>query len=399
MTKIYKDMSNDEQLALIGEISSFIHNVLPELKTVKTAFTPDLVGKFNLGVALLSHFPNCRNFTSMASTICTGYPQYVNRMAMLFDIVCNSIAKEVQTSTASGENIIVLSQQQTLRRGRPTAAESEQREREKKEAARAEAIAELTGARIANVDAAPVAERPSDTSRRKQEEPTLFSAAVEEQIVNVEQDVEPNELKSLREWSWCLPEPLQLQIRELRDMRAQIAAESEQAKRLLEQGASEQEIALHTTRAKELNFKVRDLYAAVDNLLACYWIILTQLNKEYGKLAERYEKHGGYDVLVFDLEPYAKKFAADEIADLTVKAQKMNDAYIAETTKDPEKEKLFHKIDAYFRRKDVKASAARLEKMNEYYKQAQEMGASDDVLAGFRVFIEDCQKQLASTGE
>jgi len=392
MIKSYKELSSEEQVEAICKVSDFMHNTLGELKAVTEAYTPDVLAKFELGLQLLELFPNCRSFVKDARMISSGYKQYINRMEYLFNIVKNELAEEMQVKTAFGEQVIVLAQAQSLRRGRPTAAESEQREKEKREQARAEALSSLTGARVANVDVAPIAERESDTSRRKKEEPNLFDMAVADET---QSDEQPNELKSLREWAWCLPDPLPQQIRELRDMRAQIAAESEAAKRMLEQGMPEDKISEHTKRAKELNFQVRDIYAKVDELLACYWFILAHINKEYGKLAERYEKHGGFTVLLTDLKPYADKFQEGAMDAIVKKATKLNEAYIAATTKDPEKEKLFHKIDAYFRRKDVKASEARLKKMQEYFEQAKELGADEDTLAGFQVFIDNCKSQLS----
>lgn len=251
---------------------------------------------------------------------------------------------------------------------------------------------------MANVEAAPIAERESDTSRRKKDEPDLFSAAVDSEVRDAmpsgDNAAQPEELKSLREWAWCLPDPLPDQIKMLRDMRAEMANESEQAKNMMLAGAAESEIAEHARRAKEINFEIRDIYAKVDETLACYYVILAKLNKEYGKLAERYEKHGGYDVLVNDLKPYYDKFDDADKGKLSAKAEKMNAAYIAATTRDPEKEAKFHRIDAYFRRKDVKPSQKRLDKMREYYQQAVELEGDADTLAGFQAFIEACEAEL-----
>lgn len=396
--KDYRELASEEQVKIIVAVSEYIQVTIPKLKASGRFLNEKEIETFRKGIELLYHFVQMRVFCRDAYTAKSNFDQLVNRMAYLFNIVKNELAKEMQVRTSNGEQVIVLQVAQTLRRGRPTAAESEQREREKKEAERAEAIAKLTGARVANVDTAPVVDRESDTSRRKKDEPDLFSQAVEKEVngddVSDSGEAQPEELKSLREWAWCLPDPLPDQIKMLRDLRAEMANESEQAKSMMLAGEAESEIAKHSHRAKEINFEIRDIYAKVDDTLACYYIILAKLNKEYGKLAERYEKHGGYDVLVNDLKPYFDKFDEANQGALAAKAEKMNAAYIAATTRDPEKEAKFHRIDAYFRRKDVKASQKRLDKMREYYQQAVELECDADTLAGFQVFIDACEAEL-----
>lgn len=392
----YRELTAEEQIDLIEQVSDYIRQDIPQLLACGRSFKSDDVARFNRGLGLLEYFQPCRSFVSDARTIQTGYDQYTNRMIYLLDFIKRELASEMQVRTANGEEVIVLPIQQSLRRGRPTAAESEQREREKKDSARAEALAKLTGARIVNADPAPIANRESDTSRRKKEEPNLFSAAVDAATTGETKTEEntPEELKSLREWLWCLPEQQALAIKNLRQTRADIAAESELAKRMMENGESESAIAEHTRKAKALMSDVRDLYASVDKTLAIYYIILTDYNKDYENLATRYEKHGGYDVLVNDLAPYYSRFSGEEVEKLKAKAMKLNEAWVAKTTRDPEKEAKLHRIDAYFRRKDVRASNSRLNKMREYFAEAEKLGVAEDVLEGYKVFIAACEAEL-----
>lgn len=396
----YRTLDSAEQIRIIKAFADYQHDKLPTI-TGKRFLSPDEQRTFREGVDILRNFYQCWQFCDQADRAQGNLSQHVSRMEYIIKLINKSLQKEMHTANINGEQVIVYAKMQSLRRGRPTEAESLARKQEQELAARAEAISALTGARVAAVDAAPLPERDSDTSRRKPQEPDLFSAAIDSEINGDNATVPgasaagavlgstPDEQKSLREWKWCLPEALANRINSIRDIRTRIASESETAKRLLESGAKPSDIEPHTLAARNYQEELGNLYDAVDEQLAILYYILTKCDKDYLRLAERYKDRGGYDVLVRDLKPYY-----DKLADIDNRAQRIYDAYVIKTTRDPEKEKQIHNIKAYFGRKDVSPSANRLQKMREYYAQAQTLGVDSDTLAGFQVHIDACVKEL-----
>lgn len=405
--KLYKSMSQDEQIELIGKIADYVNKDLPILLQIKV-FKKEDKEKFFRGVSLLAHFPQCLPFYNLAKNTVSNFPQFSNTLANQFRAISRQLSAGTQMRNADGGNVVVIQKPQQLRRGRPTEAESRQREEEKQKEARAMAIASLTGAKVAVAEAEAVEERESDTSRRKTQEADLFSQAVEAEtssIINASgnEAEEPGvELKNLKAWSWILPEPLATNVGLVKGIRADIAANSERAKQLMLDGADEMQIKVYTEKAKELNRDLDDIFFGVDMHLAIDYALLTKVNKDYGKWAERYAKRGGYDVLVADLKPYYDKLTtpmADgkclmSADDILAHAQKLEDARIKAETKDPAKEKEIHAIKSYFSRKDVQPSAARLQKMKEKYDRAKELGVDADSLAGFEVFIAKIESDL-----
>ena len=75
------------------------------------------------------------------------------------------------------------------------------------------------------------------------------------------------------------------------------------------------------------------------------------------------------------------------LSDTLAACRKEEELRIARETRDPEKEKEMHKMDAYIRRKDVSASPKRLATMQQYRAKLAEMGADADSLAAYNVFI------------
>lgn len=412
--KLYKSMSQDEQVELIGKIADYVNKDLPVLLQTRV-FRKEDKEKFFRGVALLAYFPQCLSFYNLAMNTVSNFPQFTNTLANQFRSISRALSAGTQMRSADGGTVVVIQKPQQLRRGRPTEAESRQREEEKQKEARAMAIASLTGAKVAVAEAEAVEERESDTSRRKAQEADLFSQAVESEISPTEFDVndpspiqtvtelEPGvELKNLKAWSWILPEPLATNVGLVKGIRADIAANSERAKQLMLDGADEMQIKVYTEKAKELNRTLDEIFYGVDMHLAIDYVLLTEVNKDYGKWAERYAKRGGYDVLVADLKPYYDKLTTP-MADgkclmpfeaLLAHAQKLEDARIKAETKDPAKEKEIHAIKSYFSRKDVKPSEARLKAMKERYERAKELGVDADSLAGFDVFIAKMESDL-----
>lgn len=419
MEKYYNNMSHDEQVAVIGRLADYRQKSVPKLQAAGRFFNPSMRNLFFEGVRLLDVFPQFHAFCTEALAIKSNFDQYANRMMYLMNIISDQLASSMSVRTPSGEQVIVMAQSQILRRGRPTAAESERRRREREQSERANVISRLSGARIITQAPAPLdTSRPTDTSRRKKkhQDPDLFSSVLADTSPSPQASVssrpssssrsvpsasfspDPIDIqKSLREWVWILPDAVAQQVKALRDTRAEIAASSEKAKSLFEQGASTDEIAAAARHAKELNRQVSDLYAEVDVQLATAYLMLTKVNREYGRWAERYAKHGGYDVLVSDLRPYYDKVVNAQpvqAVHLLEKARSLEAERIARETRDPAKEKRIHAIKSYFTRKDGRPTPERLQGLLDRYKEAVELGVDADTLAGFKVYIDNLEAYL-----
>ena len=402
-TKDYNALSHDEQIDVIEQLAEFLNQDAKVLRSAGRFFNDEQKELYFKGVAILAYFPQCRMFYNVAKNASGNYDQYANTLMHQLTLMSNEIASAMQVSTINGETAIYAGQSQSLRRGRPTAAESEQREKEKKANEKAQAIARMTGMKIATTESMPVAERESDTSRRKKEEENLFDAAVAEQVKtndagedNVPQ-FDKSELKALREYNFMYPESLGIQVKSVKDLRAEQAHHWEKAKLLMETGADEWEIAEHTEKAKALNDKLVRIFAEFDKTLALYYVMLTKVNKDYGKFAQKYEKNGGYDVLVSNLQPYYYKLIGEDRQNeeiLLERAKVLEEKRKAEEERDPEVEKELHKIRTYFSRKDVMMSQERLNEMRVRRQRAEELGVDSDTLAGYDTVIRKAEEDL-----
>ena len=413
----FNEFSPADKAAHIAAINEYVTDVLPELIAKGRSLSRDDIRDFHRGLDLLGAFPQYAIFASNTRAIRGDYPQYIATMEYQFKLLINQILKHYASITPDGERVIVLQQSQSLRRGRPTQAESEQRRREEEQAMQADAVSRLTGVRISTSEPAPIQERESDTSRRKDDGPDLFDAAIQNAIDESSEDdsssteehsstpsvhthrgaadgqsaLSPT-LTNLREWLPVLPAELASRVRSLRDQRAEMASESEKAKLIFEQGGTPEQMQPHTQRAKELQRDINDLYSDIDQYLGGMYLMLTEVNPEWEGLAAKWLKATGepLEKLTFRMKPYAEKMNAAHdnwLRDTLAACRKDEERRIARETRDPEKEKEMHKMDAYIRRKDVNASPKRLATMQQYRDKLAEMGADADSLAAYDVFI------------
>ena len=176
-------------------------------------------------------------------------------------------------------------------------------------------------------------------------------------------------------------------------MRAMMASECESAKFLYFRKEPESIISLHTKAAKAINFKLRDVFAKVDRYLAACYLLLKRPDYKFKDLGDNYAEHGGREFVVRELLPYYEKFDEAGRGQIKEYAKRIYDEYMA-PRRDPERQAKFHRIDAYFRRKDRLSTRSRLERLNEYYNIAVEMNCTEDQLAAYRVFIEHCKREV-----
>lgn len=347
--KPYASMSPDEKTAHIEHINAYISDTLPRIRAKGRSLNHKDIDDFHYGLRLIGAFPQYAVFSVRLMSVRADYDQYIASLEHQFKLLVEQLKQENTFRIPGGQQVIVLPQTQSLRRGRPTQAESEQRKREEQAAAHAEAMSRLTGAQISTTEAAPIAERESDTSRRqKSTERDLFDAAIEDAVSSpndgqvesgasaaitpssASDGVTASALPQLRDWYWLLPKPLVARMKALRDLRAEVTSESERAKLLFEQGASVDEMAPHTQRAKQLQNEISDIYADVDSYLATEYVMLTEVNPDWHGVVDEYESHQGgtRQQLIARLKHYADKLsnADDAWFDKTVAICRKKDA-------------------------------------------------------------------------
>lgn len=395
--KQYPHLSADEQIAVINRVNEYVNTALPHLISIGRTFKKEDVALYEKGIDLLDVFPAYGSFCAMSRNATSDYDQRVGRMNYLFGLLVKKLANEMSARTPSGENVIVMPQAQQLRRGRPTDEESQRRQQQQQAEARAQALAQLTGQRIAASDAAPIDDsRPTDTHRRKEQEPDLFSAAIEAEAAAPVPSASPEgstpvPLSTLQELAFLMPDDLARGIRNVRELRAERAAEHATATALALDGTSTAEDRRpHTQRIKAIDDELAAIYQGVDQSCAYLYTMFKEVNPDWGNYASKYEQLGGLTALLTRLKPYYDKVTTlnPKLAEaLLAQCRKDEAARVAAETRDPEKEKEMHKMDAYIRRKDVNASPKRLATMQQYRARLAEMGADKDALIAYDVFI------------
>ena len=406
--RLFDQMSADEQTAHLSQISEYVNVVLPKLIAAGRAISGEQITQFQQGLHLLACFPQYKIYAIRTLAVHHDYHLHIATMAHQFSLLQRRISERYTVRTGDGQHVVVVPQTQSLRRGRPTQQESEQRRRDEQAAARAEVVSRITGAAISTTEAAPLQERSSDTSRRQHDnEPDLFASAINDEINTPDSSLLPLP-SSLKDFIPLLPDQLASRVRSLRDLRASMAHEAETAKLLFEQGEEPAAIQPHTSQAKEYQSQILSLYSDIDGYLAWLYVMLTEVNKDWDGLADKYQKASGecFEKLTARLKPYLVKVLGDdkEKADamfqqILADCQEEEAQRVAAQQRDPEREKEMHKMDAYIRRKDVKPSAKRLETMRQYRTRLADMGADADSLAAYDVFIAAVEKELTVPAE
>lgn len=438
--KPFRNMTSEEQTTHLTRIDEYINTSLPYLISRGRSINTSDRDLFHEGLLLLGAFPQYASFCITLQKVRSDYDQYIKSMAHQFDLLIKQLSDQYTVRTHDGQHVVIIQQSQLLRRGRPTQAESDQRRRVELATAHADAISRLTGARVSTPDPAPISDRVSDTSRRhKDNEPSLFDAIVStsdsespapeqhcsgspsptsptpapeqhcsgslppSDVASSTPDAQSSpSLQSLRFWIPILPSDIASDVRSIRDIRAELSSESERAKIIFEQGGEISDIEPHTHRAKQLHTQLMQIYRDVDEYLAYIYVMLTEVNKEWNSIPDKYLKATDecFEKLIGRLKPYAVKMSAssDSWFDNTLaSARQAEAARVAKESRDPEKEKEMHKMDAYIRRSDLAHTERHLNKMRDYRNRLADMGADADSLAAYDVFIAAEAKLVAES--
>lgn len=342
-SKLFKDMTLEEQEKYLKDFSNFTVEKLPLLCQLGDAWTEARVKSFEDGLTLLQAFSYCRDFVKQAL-----YWRDFNRRVKSFMYLMDKVRKEISEGrsmkTAEGKTIVALEEEKKPKRGRPSKAEAA------KEETQTEAQTET---------------QPPSASPAPQ--PTMTPLQqIASQVAGVER-------LSLKELSWLLTAELQEEVKKVQLLRATATAESEQAKALAENNVAAEIIKPHTEATVKAMEAIQSIYNKVDLELAEVYYRLSEDN-DFGGFKAAWEKKGGaFSGLLEILLPYydkmgGKEFGATLKTNDQVKAEKE-----AQSKAAAERAQKIHTARTYILRDDQALTSDRLKRMKEYLEECRKL--------------------------
>lgn len=338
-SKLFKDMTLEEQGKYLKDFSNFTVEKLPLLCQFGDAWTEARVKSFEDGLMLLQAFSYCRDFVKQAL-----YWRDFNRRVKSFMYLMDKVRKEISEGrsmkTAEGKTIVALEEDKKPKRGRPSKAK----------AAKAEAQTET------QPPSASPAQQPTMTPLQQ----------IASQVAGVER-------LSLKELSWLLTPELQEEVKKVQLLRATATAESEQAKALAENNVVAEIIKPHTEATVKAMEAIQNIYNKVDLELAEVYYRLSEDN-DFGGFKAAWEKKGGaFSGLLEILLPYydkmgGKEFGATLKTNDQVKAEKETQSKAA-----AERAQKIHTARTYILRDDQALTSDRLKRMKEYLEECRKL--------------------------
>lgn len=357
-SKLFKDMTLEEQEKYLKDFSNFTVEKLPLLCQFGDAWTEARVKSFEDGLTLLQAFSYCRDFVKQAL-----YWRDFNRRVKSFMYLMDKVRKEINEGrsmkTAEGKTIVALEEDKKPKRGRPSKAK----------AAKAETQTET------QAPSASPAPQPTMTPLQQ----------IASQVAGVER-------LSLRELSWLLTPELQEEVKKVQLLRATVTAESEQAKALAENNVAAEIIKPHTEATVKTMELIQSIYNKVDLELAEVYYRLSEDN-DFGGFKAAWEKKGGaFSGLLEILLPYydkmgGKEFGATLKTNDQVKAEKE-----AQSKAAAERAQKIHTARTYILRDDQALTSDRLKRMKEYLEECRELGY--DKIVELEKAVEIAEKKI-----
>lgn len=338
-SKLFKDMTLEEQGKYLKDFSNFTVEKLPLLCQFGDAWTEARVKSFEDGLVLLQAFSYCRDFVKQAL-----YWRDFNRRVKSFMYLMDKVRKEISEGrsmkTADGKTIVALQNEKRGKRGRP-----------------AKTKVSKTGKQAET----------SPSSASPSAQPTMTPLQlIASQVAGVER-------LSLKELSWLLTPELQEEVKKVQLLRATATAESEQAKALAENNVAAEIIKPHSEATVKAMEMIQSIYNKVDLELAEVYYHLSEDN-DFGGFKAAWEKKGGaFSGLLEILLPYydkmgGKEFGATLKTNDQVKAEKE-----AESKAAAERSQKIHTARTYILRDDQALTSDRLKRMKEYLEECRKL--------------------------
>jgi hypothetical protein len=410
--KLYTQMTPDEQLSYVTDLTKFINDKLPVLERIGDAWEQSSRKDMETGLQLLYAFQFARDFVDKAVRY-GDYAARAHRLRIYVEKIKGEISKGLALQGSDGHTYaLVAPSVPARRRGRPSAAEVEARKNgiemqrpTDPEMEKQMVIARLMGIDVIVSDKAPreknnaevAAEKAAKKAEYDRQNPSLFgesggtgsdsagsgtSAAdtdgtkVPDPSVSqsglpcptmseVYQDrIEQDRLR-LSDLAWLCSDDLKKRIEMVRGLRVTAESASERAKTMGDMGAAPEEIEPYAQQAKEAVEGYLAIYAAVDEELATVFYRLQNDEPYRDKFLRRFK---GVDLVKVShiCRPYYEKLRSPEL-DMRIKAiiEQENPEYAAKMKAEEAKKEEISDILRYLKRKDKPASDARLKTAKE----------------------------------
>jgi hypothetical protein len=461
-TKLFNQMTTDEQVKYLTDLSEFIDNKLPRLERISDAWELSDRKDMETGLRLLCAFQFARDFVDKALRY-GDYAARARRLRVYIDKVKAEISKGLAMKGSDGHQYaIVPATVPQRRRGRPAAnplpsrggagvgsvtslagvkmdAEMERqvkiarllgievvidqstapREKNNAELAeerqrRAEEEAKQAPSLFDNTDAAPVpGASPSGT-------PTLTaapvpSAAVVQQPAPVPAaspagtpaitDAPDYRLHLDQKAPFLSTQELQADVSRIRALRTTAAAKAERAKTLADVGADADTIAPYAREAQEALEAYEAIYAAIDQDLATTYYRLLNDDTFRQHFLDRYKFKTMENVskdLLYDLKKHYQKVQSPEF-DLRCKTliEQESPGYMERVKAEADRKKEVQDILRYLKRKDKDASDTRLATARTKFARLEELLGKKEArdYRPLLTYIEDENKRLNAEHE
>lgn len=382
-TKDYRQMTVDEQLRYVTDLTTFVEEKLPVLEHIGDAWELSHRKDMETGLQLLCAFQFAREFVDKAFRY-GDYAARVSRLRVYFDKVKAEVAKGMSLQGSDGHTYaLVRPSVPARRRGRPTKEESEARAQgltlpppKDAEMEKQIKIAQLMGINVVVSDESPReknnAELAADRAARQKEyekqnpslfpadkqapakgdtggsDPSVLSPMAQEGLTpsvspdsaaapaadsqqplqcptmsEVYQDrIEQDRLR-LSDLAWLCSDELKARIQTVQALRVTAESSSERAKTMADLGAKAEEIEPYARQAKEAVEGYLAIYAAVDEEMAVLHKRLTvdvPFTEQFIKKHSTAVKKVNIETVLYMTRPYYEKVRkADPAIDARVK--------------------------------------------------------------------------------
>ena len=442
-TKLYNEMTPDEQLRYVTDFTSFIDKKLPALEQIGDAWEQSTIKDFETGLRLLNAFQFARDFVDKAVRY-GDYSARVHRIRVYVDKIKNEIAKGLSLKGADGHTYaLVAPSLPARRRGRPTKEEAAARLRgidvpkpTDPEMEKQIVIARLMGIDVQVSNVAPreknnaelAAERAARQAAYDQQNPSLFPAEPKKDACASPTVPEPaegpvlrqarstgsgqaqepsggqspmadiytdrifNDRLHLSDLAWLCSDELKARIEQVRAQRTVFGSASERAKLLAEQGADPKTIAPYARQAEEAREAFESTYAAVDEALAIQYKRLS-IDQPYIERFKARFKGVDLEKVLYITHPYYEKLKSPEL-DLRIRTLIEQDSpeYAARMKAEEEKKQELQALHRYIVRRDKDASDDRVKTMTQRIERIREL-AGDETADSYLPILEKTKEE------
>ena len=331
-TKLFKEMTSDEQLRYVSDLTSFVDEELPVLEKLGDAWELSHRKDMETGLQLIAAFQFARDFVDKALRY-GDYSARVYRLRMYFNKIKEEIARGNSFKASDGKTYVVVppAAPQAPRRGRPASA-------------------------------ATIARREAEAEAAKQQTEIPIPA-----MPQIENKLHLNQL------AWLCSDDTARAIETVQKLRFTSEAASERAKLLAEQGAAPEVIEPYAKEAADAIEAYQAIYAAVDTDLATVWYRLQNDEPYRERFVKRFK---GVDLIQVGriCRPYYDKVKSPEF-DLRMKTliEQESPEFVARQKEDAAKKKEVQDILRYLKRKDKGPSEARVKTAKEKFHRLEEL--------------------------